>query len=520
MPQRRSSSWRIEVFLVLGAIACLGVLAAPLPFTGDQALFAAGARQIARGDVLYRDFWDVKQPGIYIFYLTGGTLFGYSEVALHLFELAYQLVFAVVLIVTLRNVFRHPWIGPLVALLIFGTYYATIEPVSLGQVESLVGLPLYLTLWCSLRALGGREIKPERIKHTRVRVRWLFASGLFGAAVLLLKLVLAPVVGGIWLLTAWELARAVPKQRWRAVASTVGAVAAGVLIPIAITTAYLAKHGQLGTVRWTYFTVTSQATAIAGRPISRLVEGGFKTGVRWALPLALAVVAVLAAWRRGWDRLQVGLVAWIVLGVPVFLVQHWWIYTYAMFLVPVGILAGYGLDEVVDRWSGARRPLRLAVLATAIVLLVPAGVRFAGNGRDVARHDFALTTEARAKLRFDLEPDYWAAAAWASWLRQPTTPAGGVYVMGNPLDLYLSNREQTVAVNGWSPEQYPDSVWARLRQELKDARPVQVVVDRFSDSIMRQRSPETRQLIAARYKRVGHAGPDSWYQLRTLPAAG
>ena len=62
------ASRRLEVAAVLAVIALLGLLAAPLPFTGDQALFAAGARQLARGDVLYRDFWDVKQPGIYAFY--------------------------------------------------------------------------------------------------------------------------------------------------------------------------------------------------------------------------------------------------------------------------------------------------------------------------------------------------------------------------------------------------------------------------------------------------------------------
>ena len=59
--------------------------------------------------MLYRDFWDVKQPGIYLFYLVGGSVLGYSEVALHLFELAYQLAFAVVLIVTLRGRSRGRW---------------------------------------------------------------------------------------------------------------------------------------------------------------------------------------------------------------------------------------------------------------------------------------------------------------------------------------------------------------------------------------------------------------------------
>lgn len=520
MPQARSGGERIEIFLVLGAIAFVGLLAAPLPFTGDQALFASGARQIADGAVLYKDFWDVKQPGIYLFYLTGGKLFGYSEVGLHLFELAYQLVFAVVLIVTLRDVFRRRWIGPLVALFVLGTYYATVEPVELGQVESLVGFPLYLTVWCSVRALGGFGRHPARIKHTRVRIRWLFLSGLAGGAVLTLKLVLAPIVLGIWLVTLWEIVREVTKDRWGAAVSTIASIAAGVLIPVAAMVAYLAAHGQLEAARWTFLTVPAQTTGIAGRPLSRLVEGAARTGARWALPLALAAIAIaFIVRRRAWDRLELRMVVWLALGIPIFLVQHWWIYTYAMFLVPVGILAGYGLEAVVDEWP-RRVVVQLAAVAVVLVLLAPAVVRFARTGRDVANHDFALSADDRARLHTDLEPDYKAAATWAAWLRAPTTPKGSVYVLGNPLNLYLSGRRQAVAVNGWSPEQYPASVWDRLRRELEHASPKLLVVDTFSDSIMCDRSPATLRLIAARYQLVGRSGPDRWFELRpTAPVA-
>lgn len=489
---------------VLGVLALLGLLAAPLPFTGDQALFAVGARQLAHGDVLYRDFWDVKQPGIYLFYLGGGTLLGCSEVALHLFEVAYQLVFAVVLIVTLRGRFSHAWIGPLVPLLIFGTYYATIEPVQLGQVESLVGLPLYLTLWCSVRGLDA----------SAARGRWLFASGLAGGLVLVLKLVLFPIVGCFWLLAAWQIARAVPTGRVRAVASGLGAVAAGVLIPIGIAVAYFAAYGQLETVRWTYFTVASQATGIAGRPLSRLTEGGFRTVARWAIPLALGAIGLVGVARRGWDRLELGLLAWLVLGVPVFLVQHWWIYTYAMFLVPVGIFAGHGLDTIVSSWPRLRTPARATLVLATIVLLIPAAARVARNSKDVATHGFALTTNDRAELREDLEPDYKAAAAWRDQLRRPDARKGGVYVLGNPLDLYLANRTQTVSINGWSPEQYPEDVWQRIREELKRKRPVALVVDKFSMKIMQDRSTATLRQINRDYESYGGFGPDTWYRLR------
>jgi hypothetical protein len=522
MPSERASrTERIEIVLVLGAIALLGLIAAPLPFTGDQALYASGARQLGNGAVLYKDFWDIKQPGIYLFYLVGGKIVGYSEVALHLFELGYQLVFALVLILTLRNTFRRRWIAPLVALLVVGTYYATVEPLELGQVESLIGFPLYLTLWCSLRALGGTEPVPTRIKHTRVRVRWLAASGLCGGIVLVLKLTMLPIVGGFWVLTVFELARAVPRgRRFESVFTTVTAIGAGFLVPVALTGAYLAANGQLGTARWTWFDVGPATTGIAGRPLSRLVDGLTHTGARWAIPLALAAFAVWVGAKRGFTRLQLGLLVWIALGIPVFLIQHWWIYHYALFLTPVGILAAYGIEAVADAWPPRTTTLRVGVALGALVLLAPAVARFGGNARALARHGFALKAEDRAALRADLESDYLPAEAWAFYLSAPQNRSGGAYVLGNPLDQYLSGRPQAVAVQGWSPEQYPSSVWDRLRGEIEDAKPEHLVVDAFSDRIMRSRSPETRALIAAWYRPVGRAGPDRWYRLKhDLPAA-
>jgi hypothetical protein len=506
MPAPRASTasgWRLEVAVVLGVLALLGLLVLPLPFTGDQALFAAGARQLADGDVLYRDFWDVKQPGIYAFYLAGGSALGYSEVALHLAELVYQLAFAVVLIATLRDRYEHRWVGPVVALLIVGTYYAAVEAVQLGQVESLVGFPAYLALWCAAR---GLDDEPRA-------TRWFCASGVAGGVVLVLKLVLAPVLGGIWLVALWHVVRHAPGNR-RAGFGFLGAIALGVAIPVGLAVVYLAAYGQLETARWTFFTVSSQATGIAGRPLARLTEGASRTAARWALPLALGTVGLYAIARRGRDRFDLMVLAWLVLGVPVFLVQHWWIYTYAMFLVPVGLLAGRGIDLLAGQWSRPASGVRVAALLAGVVLLVPVAVRVARNTSAVARHGFALSTEDRTALREDLEPEYGNARAWARRTGEPDAPTGDVYVLGNPLDLYVADRRQSVSINGWSPEQYPEDVWRRLRRELRRTRPVELVVDRFSDDIMEDRSRETRRLIASRYEPFGGSGDDTWYRLR------
>ncbi len=211
---------------------------------------------------------------------------------------------------------------------------------------------------------------------------------------------------------------------------------------------------------------------------------------------------------------------WIVLGIPVFLIQHWWIYHYAMFLVPVGILAGFGIDAFADAWPPRTTLVRLGVVAAGVLLLLPAAARLGGNTRALVRHDFALKAEDRAALRYELESNYGPAEAWAAYLARPANRSGGAYVLGNPLDLYEADRTQAVAVQGWSPEQYPGDVWDRLRGEIEDAKPKHLVVDRYSDGIMRKNSPETRALIAAWYTPVGRAGPDRWYRLKTsLPAA-
>jgi hypothetical protein len=83
--------------LPLVVLAVLGLIHLPYPFGGDQALFLLGAAALDRGEVLYVDFWDNKQPGIYFFFWLAGHLFGFSEAGVHLLELLWQALLAIVL---------------------------------------------------------------------------------------------------------------------------------------------------------------------------------------------------------------------------------------------------------------------------------------------------------------------------------------------------------------------------------------------------------------------------------------
>ena len=133
--------------LVLSVIVLIGLIHLPYPFGGDQALFTIGALKISNGAVLYRDFWDLKQPGLYGFYLLAGTLFGFDEVGVHTFELLYMAIFSLVLMKTLRGYYANPSMACLVPLLTVGIYYGVSGQWHLTQLEALVGFPMFLALW-------------------------------------------------------------------------------------------------------------------------------------------------------------------------------------------------------------------------------------------------------------------------------------------------------------------------------------------------------------------------------------
>jgi len=491
---------------VLAVVVALGLVHLAFPFTGDQALFTVGARQIRHGAVLYRDFWDVKQPGVYLFYLAGGSLFAFREVGIHLLELLSLLGFAVVLQMTLRGRFRAPLVASVVPLLVIGAYYAGARALDLTQVEVLASFPMYLALWWVSRAAADDGAS---------RWRLLFLSGVMGGVATLFKLTYLPVALAMWLVVLRVAARARGGHDRSGFLRDLAAVGLGVLVPVGVAVVYFAAYGLLGEVSWTYFVYTPHTTGIAGRPLSRLVHGVVREGALLAVPLALALVGATAVLKRRTDPFVAGLGAWIVVGIPVFLVQHWWSYQLLAFLPPVGVLAGLGLDEIWARRQRLGARVAAAIVVAALVAALPLAAIFGRKVVTLARDDFALTAAGRTRLHDHYEPHYRSARAWRALLDEPGAPGGDVYVLGDPVALYVSGRDQAIATNGWGAEQYDAKVWHRVARQLGAARPVELLVDGFSDRKMRAHSPATRREIRRLYCRVGGSHDEVWYRLRS-----
>ena len=247
--------------LALGLVVVSGGLCVAMPFWGDQALFAVYARELVRGAVLYRDLFDLKPPGIFLFYATGGLLFGFTEVGIHLFELLYWLAFSAFAILALRPYFRTGWAAPLVPAFTIVVHYLRADTLDLTQVETLVAFPL-LVAW---------RLIDQAQPGTRQGIRRYAAAGLATAAVIILKHLYLLIIVAFLLYT---LLRA--RSRGLTLADFQRPLVVFVTscaVPLLVLFVYFAAYRQLARIWWIYVEYAPPAQMFAPRPFNFLVFG-------------------------------------------------------------------------------------------------------------------------------------------------------------------------------------------------------------------------------------------------------
>ena len=138
----------------------LGVARLPAPFTGDQSLNMLIGKVIANGGAPYVDLWDPEASRHLPLFAAGGSLFGFHEVGIHLFELVWMLALALAVRVTAEHFLESRVAISLAPAFTVGFYYAIATSLHLTQAEVLVGLPLLLSL-ASRRRRFGRTLDTE-----------------------------------------------------------------------------------------------------------------------------------------------------------------------------------------------------------------------------------------------------------------------------------------------------------------------------------------------------------------------
>jgi hypothetical protein len=560
LPERASSRWL--TWLALGLVAVAGGLCLALPFWGDQALFTIYAREMTHGAVLYRDVFDVKQPGIFLFYAIGGSLFGFTEVGIHFFELLYWLAFSAFALKVLPRYFATRWAPALIPVFTIVVYYFHAGLLDLTQIEILVAFPILAAWWLIDTA------RPD----TKQGIRRYAAAGLVAAAIVLLKHLYVAIVL-VYLAAAIVRARRDGTSS-REIGRCVGAFSIGVATPLLLVVAYFAVYGQLGRIWWAYFELSARGQLIHPKPLSYLTFGGRRFLIGHGPVLILAAAGVGFAIREREQmrsRLVAGMVWWLVVGAIAFLLQGWPEYKWSLFTVPVGILAAVGCDRTggIDRGISRRRVALLALCAglaalTFIAAIAPrvqtiligavvagcvagVGLPFASSSmrrrmtpfvaamlaisvgvaavapaqkvRALATHDLGLTVDARAELRRSLSYSYMAADHDLRALSRRGAIPGPLFVFGDPVLILRAHRPQAAPILGWGPEGLDLRAWRELASDLRADPPPYIVVDDYAGSIMRSRYPSIMEFIQARYHVdfVGAAG--TWYVLTSAEPA-
>jgi hypothetical protein len=304
-----------------------------------------------------------------------------------------------------------------------------------------------------------------------------------------------------------------------------GLLVGGLVVPLVPVLAYFVAEHILGTMWWTYVTYPPRVvSSIDPPPFSRLHDGVwfFVRAFAWLVPLAvIGVRARLARARRPLDPLVVGLLIWFVVGWGTVLIQNQWGYQFMLPLVPLGLLAAYGLDHVAGTWNTRRALAILGVIVVALAIF-PA-VQAVHKVKTLVADDFTLSARGRHAYDDEFEPYYVDAREAVAWVNAPGRARGAIHVEGNPLIQYLSGRPYALREHGWAPEQSDARLWRWTQDGLREQRPVYLWVDDFSLDIMHKRSPATLALISRLYCKVHPVADGAWYALRSgdeCPATG
>ncbi|TQV77677.1 glycosyltransferase family 39 protein [Denitrobaculum tricleocarpae] len=506
------------------AVLALALVNLYYPFGSDQAAFFYGAQELDQGATLYVDYWDNKQPGLYLFYLVAGQLFGFSEYGIHLLELIWMMVFALVLMITLRPHLKAPWLSALAPLATIGVYYAGVTEYELTQLEMIVAFPLYLTAWCCLHAVTLAETRssPWGI------VLLFFLSGCFAALAVFFKLLLAVIPITFWLLASFFLFRGraltlvgLATRFW-----IPGAV--GVALPLAATLFWFWQAGALQELLWTSFAYPSEAFSTSPpAPKSRLLTATaffLSSMAPWLLFTAIAAGVWLG--RRSGD-LQAMMLAWLVVGAVLFLIQRfsWWEYHMLLLFVPAGILALCGVDWIAARLGGLidfgvtgrlswLRHTEVPAMLCTLLFAAPLAASLAGP--------FLAKTQklfyGAEVLRQGLQAYHWRASEnyerlWVGsrFLTEPDARPGPIYAFGSALVYPFTGRTSSHITAGAAWEYY---LPAQTREILEgfDAQQVPYVFVDRSDEKLFQLRPEVARYLLENYTRLKKDDSGSWYE--------
>jgi 4-amino-4-deoxy-L-arabinose transferase-like glycosyltransferase len=355
------------------------VAAAPIPvrYDYDEGVYAETAAAAARGQRLYSDLF-LSQPPVFILALRAiYSVAGASLVSARCAGVLFSTTWPFALIALLRYAGR-PRAGAIAAVLLLGTPAF----VKMGHTVELE-IPGE-ALACIALALAARAARGPGLLGWAAGGAVAVLAGMtkLTAATCAVPFVLAVASGG----------RAGAGRRLLAAAAG-GAVTGAFLIP------YIGAPGFREQVLGFHFALAHLPEVVALD--KGAVAGGFLLA-QWPLAAAATLGLAFAAIRGGW--LEWAAVAWLAADAIGFrLLAPLWEHHLVAALSPMALLAGTGLDRVLEMAALLRRPARWGMAAVGLCALA-VYLRYGASGAEPASTSPALQA-AVAQIAAAVPPD-------------------------------------------------------------------------------------------------------------------
>lgn len=494
-----------SVLLVLGVVGLLAALHLHYPLDEDQALFMYVARELADGARMYREYWDMKQPGIYWWYETVGDLFGFDARGLRWMDLLWSLAVAGVLWAALRR--RGTLVAVLGPCLAFGCFYARTTPWHLSQVEWIVCGPIAVVLWC----VGG---VPPAVGGRTTALRFAVAGAMVAVAALFKSM--AALIPLSMLAAAVALARWRDAWPWRALLKEcLLPMLAGTAIVVLPLAAWMQINGTLAPALWTAFVYPPEAV----KEYQHTSPTQLVLSLRWFI-VGTAALGPWTLWavynglRRGL-RIELMCTAWCASAMAVNAMQvlSYWEYHFDLLFIPVGVLAALGFADVLDRLAARDRiGYRRAAMAMLVLgLAVSTGWPLA---RKTARVLVALPFSPEKQFAYEsiIDTRRPGLMARVNAVKGLTKDSDRIIVWGDPRLYALVGRRPVLEVNGatfYLARQVEEAV-ALIRREP----PALIYLGKLRDRMTRHAGGAFPRVVHELYEPVYDDDNGTWYRLR------
>jgi 4-amino-4-deoxy-L-arabinose transferase-like glycosyltransferase len=490
------SRLRVPLIIALAMVAAGALLLRTVsiaePLGIDQSLWASAVRGMSRGQLLYRDVWEQRPPGIYWTYLAAFQVFGWTSSAavawLDLLAAAATTLLLFGIVRRISDATTGMAAAALYAVLTMPAWlYRYGGFLERSVCETFIVVCVAASFWCAVRL--------------RERATLISAAGVgfFAGAAVVFK----PNAGLYFLAVSGWLALYMPRDRRVIARSLIASVLASAIMPI-IAVLWLWRLGLLAdaktaVVDFNRFYV-SQGFTLGGyaRDFSKAIWFRVETDPLW---LAGAIGSLVALWalaqRRRLSPLAGLAMLWGAAAALVIIVNGARLFNtyFIQAFAPLAVLTAWLLTESA-RESRLRGLIAGATgLLMAIVLLQR---HYPAKVIDSASDDFDLLRGALDRTAYlDQFGGYGNRRGYsahaneelATYVRAHTAPDDRIYLFGiNGAGIYFAADRLTahrfLRVNFFVPAEFPDPRF-RLQAVLDDLaarRPRYLIFERLNSS--------------------------------------